>query len=197
MSRRRAWSAVAAMPLAALVVHHLRYLFTYGPAAAGEIAATGHGYLHELTPWLITLFACGVGAVLVRLAQAWRTGVDGGRPPSFERLWLATTAALVAIYAGQEFLEGLFATGHPTGLVGVFGHGGLWALPASALVGAGLAVLVRGAAHVIACVARLRSVRPVAARRVQVRRYAPQPVALVPLDPLAACAAGRAPPRWS
>ena len=34
--------------------------------------------------------------------------------------------ALVLIYAGQEFLEGLLAAGHPTGLQGIFGDGGWW-----------------------------------------------------------------------
>jgi hypothetical protein len=196
-SSRREWSAVALVPVAALLVHELRYLFTYGPAAAGELAATGHSYLHELTPWLMLGLGFGVGGLLVRLARAWRTGEGGdGRPASFERLWLAATVALVATYAGQEFLEGLFATGHPSGLVGVFGDGGLWSLPAAALVGAGLAAWVRGAARIVAHVARLRVRRSAPARCLEVR-HAPRPVVFALLSPLAASAAGRAPPRLS
>ena len=194
-SRRREWSAVALMPLAALLVHQLRYLVSYGPAAGGELAATGHRYLHELTPWLVTLFGCSMGLVLVRLARAWRSGHDDGRPASFRRLWLATTVALVAIYAGQEALEGLLATGHPAGLVGVFGDGGVWAVPAAALVGAAVALWVRGAARAVAAVAALRAVRPARRRAVEVARWSLRPVLPAPAAPLAAAAAGRAPPR--
>lgn len=196
-SRRREWSAVLLMPAAALAVHQLRYLFAYGPTAGGELTASGHRYLHELAPWLVALLACGVGALLVRLARAWQTGRADGRPPSFERLWLAASVALIAVYAGQELVEGLVASGHPAGLVGVFGDGGVWALPASALVGAGLAVWVRGAARVVACVARLRGIRGGRRRYVELRRLIPQPVLAAPLSPLAASAAGRAPPRVS
>src|SRR4051812_23436657 len=55
-SRRREWSAVALMPLAAVLVHELRYLFAFGPAAAGRLAETGHSYLHELAPWIVTAY---------------------------------------------------------------------------------------------------------------------------------------------
>jgi hypothetical protein len=53
---------------------------------------------------------------------------------SLAGLWLACSACLLAIYVSQEALEGLFATGHPTGLAGIFGYGGSWALPVSACV---------------------------------------------------------------
>jgi hypothetical protein len=195
VSRRREWSAVAVVPVAAVLVHELRFLFAYGPAAAGELAATGHSYLHELTPWLGVAFAFGLGLLLVRVARAWRTGDAATvRAASFERLWLAATAVLVAIYGGQELLEGVFAPGHPTGLAGVFGDGGLWALPASALVGAGLALWVRGADAAVARVARLRGASVASLRGMEVRPYAPRPVVVSMLSPLAASAAGRAPP---
>jgi hypothetical protein len=140
-------------------------------------------------------FALGLGTLLVRLARAWRTG-DGEtvQPASFKRLWVAATGALLAVYVGQELLEGFLATGHPTGLVGVFGDGGLWALPASALVGAGLAFWIRGAAEVVARVARLRAARTARVRAAEARRYPPRPVVFAPPSPLAAAAAGRAPP---
>ena len=60
-------------------------------------------------------------------------------------LWLACSAALVAIFATQEFLEGLFATGHPAGLVGIFGFGGWWSIPAALCVGLVLAAVFHGA----------------------------------------------------
>jgi hypothetical protein len=183
------------MPLAALVVHQLRYVFTYGPGAGGELAATGHSYLHELTPWLVALFACGLGAVLVRLSRAWRTGHGDGRPASFERVWVAATLALLAVYAGQELAEGWLASGHASGVLGVFGDGGLWSLPAAALVGAGVAAWVRGAARVVAAVARLRAVRAPRPRLLARPTWSLRPALPVPAAPLAASAAGRAPPR--
>jgi hypothetical protein len=194
-SRLREWSVVALVPFAALVVHELRYLFTYGPAAAAELARTGHSYLHELTPWLATTFALALGSLLVRLARAWRTGEPGeSRPASFERLWAAATLVLLAVYAGQESLEGIFAPGHTAGILGVFGDGGLWSLPAAALVGAGVALWIRGSAHVVACVARLRARKAPQPRLREVRRFVLRPALSVPRSPLAASAAGRAPP---
>ena len=57
--------------------------------------------------------AHGVGIFVPRYRKA------GSRPRA---------VGLLAVYAGQELLEGLFATGHPQGLVGIFGDGGLWVL---------------------------------------------------------------------
>lgn len=57
---------------------------------------------------------------------------------------LACAACLVAIYVCQEFLEGLFATGHPAGLVGVFDYGGWWSVPAAVGVGLVIAAAFHG-----------------------------------------------------
>jgi hypothetical protein len=182
------------MPVAALAVHQLRYLLAYGPKGSSELAATGHSYLDSLTPWLVLLLALGVGGFLGRLARAWRAGEDGGpQHRGALGVWLAATAGLILIYAGQEFLEGLFATGHPAGLAGIFGHGGLWALPAALAVGAVLALLVRGGRAAIAFAARLGRARPRGRRRLALARRPAAPV-LIPPSPLAACSAGRAPP---
>jgi hypothetical protein len=62
------------------------------------------------------------------------------------------------------------------------------------LVGAGLALWIRGAAEVVARVARLRGARAALVRAIELRRRAPRSVVLAPLSPLAASAAGRAPP---
>ena len=67
-------------------------------------------------PWIVLLIALAVGAFLVALGRA--LGGRGSLPRytlSFAALWLLCAACLVAIYATQEFLEGLFATGHPGG----------------------------------------------------------------------------------
>ena len=76
---------------------------------------------------------------------------------SLTGLWLLCSAALVAIFAGQEFLEGLFATGHPAGLAGIFGYGGWWAIPAALCVGLVLACLFHGALWVLDEVAKRRA----------------------------------------
>jgi len=68
--RATGWSRAAALPLAALAVHQLRYLLAYGGGAGRELAATGHGYLTSVVPWL--------------LAGAALAAADGGR-----RLWRA------------------------------------------------------------------------------------------------------------
>ena len=184
------------IPAAALVVHQLRYTLAYGSKANAELAAQGHSYLHSLVPWLVLVVGVGVSAFVRRTAHALRTGETG----TFSRrsaaaLWLGTTLSLTAIYAIQEFLEELFASGHPTGLTGIFGHGGWWSLAAAALVAALVVAILRLGRSI------LRAAAMFAARR---RRQASLPALIRPADvlrvaarPLALSAAGRAPPRSS
>ena len=177
-----------------MAVHDLRYLLAYGPGARQELVATGHSYLHELTPWVVLVLALGLGALLLRLRDAWRRGrPDHGRSPRPLALWAVAAAGLLAIYAGQELLEGFLATGHPTGLAGIVGDGGWWAGPASVAVGGLLALLVWGAHRVVALVARARR-RPAPARRASRSRLRPHVVLLRAASPLARVGAGRAPP---
>lgn len=182
------------VPLAAVAVHQLRFFLAYGSDGGHELSATGHSYLHSLTPWIVLLCALGVGGFLRRLALAWGGGDADHRPRhSSLRLWLLASAALVLIYAGQEALEGLLSSGHADGLVGIFGDGGWWALPASVAVGGALTLLVRGGQAAITFVARLGR-RPSPARRARRAFAVPAPVFLVHASPLACCAPGRAPP---
>lgn len=181
------------MPAAAFAVHQLRYALAYGPNAKAELAAQGHTYLHSLVPWLVITLAVGLAAFIRRTARALRTGETG----TFTRrstaiLWAATAAGLVAIYAVQESFEEFFVSGHPSGVGGVFGHGGWWAVPVAALVA-------------LAVVAALRLGRTIvrAAGRLHRRHFGftivppvvPRGLVLVPARPLARSAAGRAPPR--
>jgi hypothetical protein len=136
-------------------------------------------------PWIVLLLAVAIGSFLLALGRAF-----GGRRSvprytlSVATLWLLCTAALVAIYVCQEFLEGLFATGHPGGLAGIFGSGGWWSIPAAAAVGLVLTVAFHGARRVLQAVADRCT--PPAARtsrvpgRIRVRR-APLLHKLVPL----------------
>jgi hypothetical protein len=180
------------MPAAALVVHQARYSLTYGPNASSELAAQGHSYLHSIVPW--TMLALGIGASMFvrRAARAARTGSSGGfTTVSATVLWSLTAIALLAIYTTQETLESFSASGHPAGMAGVFGHGGWWAIPAAALVAAGVVALLRLGRAVLQLASRLaRSRSP----RGTPSLVVPSSVALVAATPLARAGAGRAPP---
>jgi hypothetical protein len=181
------------VPAAAFAVHQLRYSLAYGSRANAELAAQGHSYMHSLVPWLILTLGIGFSAFIRRAVVAAGTGDPGRlgrRSPA--ALWTATTVGLMAIYAVQESLEELLASGHPTGIGGVFGHGGWWAIPVSAAVALIVVALLRLGRSL------LRAAASLAPRRAglsvfELRR--PGSVALVPVRPLARHAAGRAPPR--
>lgn len=181
------------LPAAALVVHQARYSLAYGTRANAELAVQGHSYLHSLVPWVVLALCIGGWLFLQRVAAAVRSG----RPGRFSRiaataLWSLTTAGLVAIYAIQEALEGLVASGHPNGAVGIFGHGGLWSIPAAAAVAVVVVALMRLGRVVLRTAARF------GARGRPGRTPATQPrlrPVFVPMpSPLARAAAGRAPP---
>jgi len=107
-------------------------------------------------------------------------------------MWLACAAALAAVYAGQELLEGALSTGHPGGLDAIFAGGGWISAPLCLVVGLGLALVLR-LAH---AVARRIAARCVACRGS--RPAAPVPATSAVLTPracqLARRLAGRAPP---
>jgi hypothetical protein len=182
---------VLLLPVAALGVHELRYRLAYGSQASSVLAAQGHGYLDSLAPWLVLLLALAVGGFLVRVARALGGRADTTPRRSFAALWALSATSLVGIYAAQESLEGIFAAGHPSGLAGLVGHGGWWALAASVAVGAALAVVLRLAAAVVASAERLA---PPARRWAAAATPRPRSLALSPRPALASAAAGRAPP---
>ena len=183
------------MPAAAFAVHELRYVLAFGTHAGAALQRQGHAYLHSLVPWLIALLALCLGVFVRRVGQAFRGHTSLPRYSlSFSALWLLCAGCLIAIFAAQEFLEGLLATGHPAGLAGIFGYGGWWSIPAAVAVGLVLAALLHGARWVLAEVSR-RALRPA---RPWPRRTSPRPplVAWLPrLAPLAGGWSGRGPPR--
>jgi hypothetical protein len=185
------------MPAAVLTVHQLRYQLAFGSRTDEKLASEGHQYLGALAPLVAMLLAISVGLFLASLARAWRVGdVDGSAPDtrkSLLKIWLLAAVSLLLIYCGQEFLEGVFATGHPGGLTGIFGQGGLWAIPLSALLG-GLVAAVLGVAdaavHWVACRRRRDPRRPLRGPSFQ----RPSDFIAPLRGPLANAAAGRAPP---
>ncbi len=183
------------MPAAAFVVHQLRFLLAFGSDASVELQRTGHSYLHSLVPWIVLLIAVVAGGFLWALGRA----VAGQRSLprytlSLTGLWLACSGALVVIYVSQECLEGLFATGHPGGLAGIFAYGGWWSIPAALCVGLVLAAVVHGARWVLEVVASRRARRRA---RFVIPELLPWSgaVALSLLAPLAGGWSGRGPPR--
>ena len=105
-------------------------------------------------PWIVLLIALAVGSFLLALGRALGGGSSLPRYTlSFAALWLLCAACLVAVYTTQEFLEGLFATGHPGGLAGIFGYGGWWSIPAALAVALVLAAVFHSARRVLHAVA--------------------------------------------
>ncbi len=183
------------MPAAAFAVHQLRFWLTYGGQAGVELQRSGHSYLHSLVPWIVVLIAATAGGFLWMLGRALSAQRSLPRYTlSLGGLWLVCSAALVAIYVCQELLEGVFATGHPAGLAGIFGYGGLWAIPAAACVGLVLAAIFHGARWVLAEVARRAQTMPVKPVRAGAPRR-PRQVVVPRLAPLAEGWSGRGPPR--
>jgi hypothetical protein len=178
-------------PAAAYAVHQLRFELGYGSGSGAALAAQGHGYLDSLAPWVGILLALGLGSFLMRLVRS-AAGVPDGRPVrSFARLVSVAWALLLAAYVVQEWLEGVFAAGHPAGFAGVFGHGGWWAVPLSGLAAVGVAALLQLAETAVQAVAPAPHVGLPHAGAPLLRPVA----ATVPtISPLARRFAGRAPP---
>jgi hypothetical protein len=177
-------------PAAAFAVHQLRYQLAYGHRAGAALSASGHGYLTSLAPWIVLLLALAAGSFLARVARAAAGNADSRPRRAFAGLWALSSVGLLAAYAIQETLEGIFVAGHPGGFAGVFGHGGWWAVPLAALIGLAVALLLRLAAAVVEAVAHV----------VRLPRFAPVSLSLpfaAVLHRRAALAgnsSGRAPP---
>ena len=150
-------------------MHQLRFWLAFGSGANAELARQGHAYLHSLVPWIVLLLGVAVGAFLWALGRALRRSALRAalRAVTAGALWLACTVVRWSRSTpAQELLEGLFATGHPGGLAGVFGYGGWWSIPAAVCIGLVLAAVLHGARWVLDEVARRsRGVLRGAARR--------------------------------
>ena len=183
------------VPVAAFAVHQLRFLLAFGSGAGAELADTGHSYLHSVVPWIMLLVGLSVGAFLWSLGRAASGKRSAsGRGLSFLAVWVACAICLLAIYSTQEFLEGLFATGHPTGIEGIFGFGGLWAIPSAAGVGLVLATILHGADWTLEQVSRRLGLGLTAPARRVPRVAPPRHVVWVAAGPLVRGWCDRGPP---
>lgn len=148
--------ALAVLGLGALAVHQLRYLFGYGADAGSALSQQGHGYLTGAVPVLLALgLAALLSSFLARRARTRKRGV----PHELGRI-LAYSGVLIATYSMQELTEGLLASGHPVGLAGLFGHGGLIVFPLALIVGVLAWLAARGLEAVEAHFANRSSARP-------------------------------------
>jgi hypothetical protein len=192
----RRLGAGATMPPSALSVPQLRYWLAFGNRAGLVLAEQGHSYLHSLVPWIVLLIALSSGAFLLTLGRALGGQVSLPRYTfSFCSLWLLCAACLVAVYMTQELLEGLFATGHPPGMTGVFGYGGWWSIPAALAVGLVLAAAFHGARRVLQAVAERRACRRTVPARPPVISHPRLQILPLARASLADGWSGRGPPR--
>ena len=188
---------MALLPPAAFAVHQLRYELAYGAGASAELQRTGHSYLHSVVPWLVAAVAVAAGCLLAMLGHAFRGHTTPRRfTASFASLWLGCAAALIAIFACQEVLEGVFFAGHPAGWAGVFGFGGWWAVPVSLCIGLVLATVLHGARWIVRAITLNRA--PSGHRR-GVAPELPRPVEILPAadGPLVPGCGSRGPPLFS
>jgi hypothetical protein len=192
----RRLAPLALMPSGAFAVHQLRYMLAFHSQAGVELQRQGHAYLHSLVPWLVLGIALVAGTFVRALGRAFGGCCSLPRyTMSFAALWLACSACLVAIYVSQELLEGVFATGHPAGVVGVLGYGGWWAIPAALAVGLVLAAAFHGARWVLHEVAQRRGRRVLVGRAPVAPERRRREVCVARLAPIADGWSDRGPPR--
>jgi hypothetical protein len=175
----------------ALLLHKLS-----GLAGGDALAGHGHSYL-PLAAALVTVLLVLTCARFAReLWQASRGAVGAVTPPAFATLWLIASAALLSIFALQEWIEGWITPGHPATLSHAIAHIG-WLGPVLAVaLGAFIALLVRGSRAAIELLARRHSARRTP--RPERGRWTATPPRVAPrLAVLAGNRAGRAPPAVS
>jgi hypothetical protein len=161
------------LALGAFALHQLRYLIAFGGSSSEELARQGHGYMADALPILAVFVISALLATLMR----GRYGAGLARASLSRRISIFAFV-LLAIYASQESLEGLLASGHPSGIAAVLGTGGWLAVPLALALGALAALVARALEHVESAIA---SRRP---------RHRLQRAPLVQGRPLAARAAG-------
>jgi hypothetical protein len=175
----------------ALLLHKLDGLVG-GDALAGH----GHSYMPLAAALVTVLLVLSCVRFARELWHASRGRVEAVTRPSFATLWLIASAALLSTFALQEWIEGWITPGHPATVSHALAHIG-WQGPVLAVVlGAVIALLVRGSRAAIALLARRHAARrPL--RAVRGRWTSAPPCLVARVAVLAGNLAGRAPPAIS
>jgi hypothetical protein len=175
----------AILAVGAFAFHQLLYLTASG-ASPAELA--GHGYMTDLLAPIAVLVLAGALATLIRGTE----GAVPARGPLRRRI-AVFSAALLAIYVGQESLEAL-TVGNSAGGVPVLAGGGWIALPIALAIGTLSAVLARALEAVEHAIAIVHTeTLPLRAPAVRGRPLAARGLRL-PSSPLAFGLARRPPP---
>lgn len=180
----------ALVVIGAFGVHQLRYLLAYGEDTRPALEQSGHGYLVAVEPLIGLALAGMLGHVLWRAAS----GRSGWALTDRRHLAWAFGVALLAVYAGQELLEGQLAPGHRPGLAGLVAGGGWLAVPLALSIGGALSLcvtVVERATERLRLTGCLRRRRPAAPELPLVRR---DPAVGSAPHGLARHLAGRGPP---
>ncbi len=148
------------LAVGAFALHQLRYLIAFG----GPCAAEGHRYMADLLPPLSVLFLAAVLATLLRGTE----GASPARAPLTRRIPVFA-GALLAIFAGQELLEGFMAAGPSANLAAPLAGGGWVALPLAVAIGGLAALLARLLEGVERAIAVIHAERPLRSRAPAVR----------------------------
>lgn len=114
-------------------MHELR--FTIAPVDGG--VGPGHSYLHAALPLLTVLVALAATGFVARLVAPRR---ERSASRSLRADWASCAAVLLVSFVLQESGESLLSAHGP-----VFAAGGWWGVPLAAVIGLGVALLLRGA----------------------------------------------------
>ena len=174
--------ALLLVPLFAVAVDHLRVSAFCSSGTQTCLEAAGGGLIGPLGFVVLGAYAAVLAAGVGRLAQR------GTRPPSLTKLWLTSSAGVLAIIGGHTALAAALGQGATTG------GGWLQLLPLVLAAGAVLAILLRAAPAALKLLRRLRPRTPrPRATSLPLRR--PHVTVARALSRIAALtAAGRAPP---
>jgi hypothetical protein len=193
-NRSRTVRWVALLSAGAIGLHQLRYVVADPANAHQALAGNGHSYLPLAIALVLLLFGASLVHFATTLVLARGGELREPRRISFARAWAIAAPALLAIFISQESLEGALLGGHMAGAHGLFGHGGWSVFLLAPLIGAAIGLLLKGAANVVARVARRRARRRLPTTGPYRPRVEHRPS---PLNVLACNLAGRAPPHLS
>jgi hypothetical protein len=182
--------AAGLLAVGAVVLHQAAYSIG---GANGSLAGHGHGYLPLVVALATVLLALACISFARSLWRALRGYCDEPPVPSFGALWPMLAAALLGVFALQEWIESWLAPAHASGPAHVAAHVGWAGVLLAIALAALIAIALRGAREATRLIAQrhasLRRLRPPSGRGTSL----PSPV-LPRLDVLAVHRASRAPP---